>query len=100
MHTRVVLIKLKEHWSQHGKAQEFAEASEKKLNTVPGVVSCTGTLPSDNETKGAWDVCLFLTFEKPDDVESYKIHPIHQSYLKDDLIPKMEAKKVWNFHSV
>ena len=97
MFNRFVFVKLiAEHSTDEGIAEVLKE-SLRVLPTLPGVVRCTVGRPADDHAGKGWDLCLTLEFKSLDDIETYRVHPEHQTFLKEFLGPRVEAKRVWNF---
>jgi len=93
---RYVFIKLRqEHASDAGRA-EVAERS-RALASIAGVTSVRVGLPADEAASGSWDVSIVLSFEKLEDIEPYRTHPDHRSFVDEFLAPRMEVIKAWNF---
>ncbi|MBW2704121.1 MAG: Dabb family protein [Deltaproteobacteria bacterium] len=94
---RTVLIKLKEKYATEDKRKEIATYSESLLKSLPGVVRVRVGLPADDKTRADWDLHLSLVFESIDDVEPYRVHPDHRTYVDKYLKPKMDHIRAWNF---
>ncbi len=97
MFDRFVFAKLNEEWAgDEGVTAVLAEA-RRVLPSIPGVRCCRIGSPADAHAGKGWDVCFVLSFASLEDIESYRVHPIHQAFLNDFLEPKVEAKRAWNF---
>jgi hypothetical protein len=97
VHHRYVQIKLKADQASAKSLDSIVTTSVATLQKISGVIACRAMLPAEPSTKEAWDLCLVLDFESVDAIEHYRVHPDHQTFLKEFLGPKVEAKKVWNF---
>ena len=93
---RYVFIKLRqEHASDAGRS-EVAERSL-ALASIAGVTSVRVGWPADEAAMGSWDVSIVLSFENLEDIEPYRTHPDHRSFVDDFLASRMEVIKAWNF---
>ena len=94
---RIVLIKLNEAHSNDAARAEATAHSREALTKIPGVMSVT--VGAQVEPIGArrWDLALTITFECLDDVEVYRVDPLHRAYVDDFLKPRLEIIKAWNF---
>ncbi len=99
MITRTVLVKLIDEWSTDSGRSEVAAHSKEALSAIPGVVSAEAGVPADDAARASWDVIFLVHFASMDDVEPYRVHPLHTSFLTDYLNPKAEIKKAWNWDS-
>ena len=97
MITRTVLVKLNDEWSSVEGRAEIAAYSEQALADIPGVVSAQALVPSDDASLASWDLIFLVQFASMDDVEPYRVHPLHTAYLSDYLNPKAAVKKAWNW---
>ena len=94
---RYVFIKLKDaHATTTGKA-DVVEETKAKLPGLPGVLSVTVGTPADEATQSSWDVSIVVRFAKIEEVENYRVHPVHRDYVDNFLRPQMESIKAWNF---
>jgi hypothetical protein len=92
---RHVYIKLTdEHATDAGRAEVVARTLEMfpRIDGVVGVAS--GKAVGDDLSK--WDVCIAVQFERIEDVEPYRTHPVHLEYI-EFLRPRMDCLKAWNF---
>ncbi len=97
MFNRFVYIKLTKEWAtSEGRSAVIAESGQ-VLPSIPGVLSCQAGLPESPDAAKGWDLCLVLRFASSEDIESYRVHPVHVAFLEKFLGPKIEAKRVWNF---
>ena len=94
---RLVLVKLKDAYANDAARAELAARSRDALPKVPGVRGVTVGLPADETAETAWDLSLCVDFTALDDVAPYIAHPVHRAYVDEDLKPKTEILKVWNF---
>ncbi len=99
MITRTVLVKLTDEWSTDAGRAAVAAHSAEALSAIPGVVSAEAGVPADDASRASWDVIFLVRFASMNDVEPYRVHPLHTSYLNDYLNPKAEVKKAWNWDS-
>jgi hypothetical protein len=92
---RVVVIKLKPELGDASARLKVAADSQQALAAIPGVVSVhTGAATGDGAD---WDVMLSVRFAEADDIEPYRIHPLHRAYVDDYLKPRMSDIRAWNF---
>ena len=75
----------------------MAEAARRRLPQIPGVVGVRIGLPADTPSAAAWDVTFTVLFERIEDVEPYRVHPLHLAFVREDLEPYAAVKKAWNF---
>lgn len=92
---RVVMIKLTDELATPEGRAGVASESVPMLQAVPGVVEVFAGTAAPG-TEASWDVCLKVRFASFDDVEPYRVHPVHLAY-RDWLAPKMTFLKAWNF---
>lgn len=96
MIARTVFVKLKDaHATPEGRAA-IRDRTLADFPKIPGVVDVSVGMPAD-EGAEVWDLCLIVRFASYDDVEPYRVHPIHVAYLDEVLNPRAEVKKAWNF---
>lgn len=92
---RHVYVRLNEQY--RGQRDEMVAHTLKVFKTIPGVVSIKVGTPADDHANAAWDLCLMVGFASMDDVEPYRVHPIHVEYVNEYINPRAEMKKAWNF---
>ena len=97
MFTRTVLVKLTDEWSSPEGRASVADCSQAALSAIPGVVSASAMVPADSASLESWDLMLQIHFANYDDIEPYRVHPDHLTFLNDYLSPKAVIKKVWNW---
>ncbi len=97
MFERFVYLKLKADWSNDEGRAEVVKESARVLPNIPGVVSCRSGVPADAHAGKGWDLALIMSFHSLADIETYRVHPDHVDFLENFLVPKVEAKRVWNF---
>ena len=64
--------------------------------TIDRVIGVEVGVPADPAAE-VWDVSLAVRFERLDDVEPYRVDPIHRAYVDDYLASKAKVVKAWNF---
>jgi len=94
---RTVFVKLHDEWANDRGRNAIAAHSKKTLGDLPGVVRADVGFPAEETTETAWDLTFQVHFERFEDVEPYRVHPDHLTFLNDYLSPKAVVKKVWNF---
>lgn len=99
MFDRFVFVKLKDEWANDDGIAEVIAESRRVLPAIPGVLRARAGRPADAHAGKGWDVCLVLGFATLEAIESYRVHPDHQTFLDEFLGPRVEAKRVWNFES-
>ena len=88
--TRVVRIDLGEAFEQEG--PEVCAAARDVFPTIPGVRSFwAGT------GAGAVDLVFLVGFDSLEDVEAYRVHPIHVAFVQDELRRRGAAVDARNF---
>ncbi len=94
---RTVLVKLKDEWANDTARVTLANVGQAALAAIPGVKAAQGLIPADDAAEASWDLMYQVHFDNLDDVETYRVHPDHISFLDTHLNPKAEVKKVWNW---
>ena len=94
---RTVLVKLKDEWANDTARVTLANVGQAALAAIPGVKAARGLIPADDAAEASWDLMSQVHFANLDDVETYRVHPDHISFLDTHLNPKAEVKKVWNW---
>jgi hypothetical protein len=94
---RTVLVKLKDEWATPEGRAEVSAHGAAALAAVPGVVEAQGMVPADDAALASWDVMFQVRFASMEDVEPYRVHPDHLTFLNGYLSPRAEVKKVWNW---
>lgn len=69
--------------------------AEAKLPGIPGVGSCRGLWGVD--PAGRYRYALFMTFQRPDQVEPYRKHPVHQAFVAEHFGPLTSERLVLDF---
>jgi len=95
---RTVFVKLHDEWANDRGRSAVASHSQNTLAALPGVVKVTIGTPADEQCATAWDLVFHVHFDRFEDVEPYRVHPDHLTFLNDYLSPKAVVKKVWNFN--
>lgn len=99
MFDRFVFVKLKDQFANDEGVAEVIAESRRVLPAIPGVLRSRAGRPADAHAGKGWDVCLVIGFASLEDIETYRVHPLHVTYLEEFLGPRVEAKRVWNFES-
>ena len=94
---RVVVIKLKDAWSNPDDRAAAARHTHEVLEPIDEVRTIEVSLPADPRSLAAWDLCLTLTFDDLDAAERYREDRRHRAYVDVFLRPMLEVIKVWNF---
>ncbi|MCA9494126.1 MAG: Dabb family protein [Myxococcales bacterium] len=89
---RHVYLRLKDR-ADRARVEERALAV---LPTIPGVRDVLVGIPAD-EASDVWDVALTVRFAELTDVGTYLTHPIHVAFVAEELEPRVEVRKAWNF---
>lgn len=94
---RYVFLRLNDDLANPAGRAALAERARAVLPTVPGVVSVSIGIPADDASEKSWDVSFVVRFASVDDIPAYIDHPVHQAFVKDDLMPQVKVRKAWNF---
>jgi len=94
---RYVFVKLTDDYATLAGRDEVVKHTHNVLRGLPGVVALTVGTPADERCEAMWDISIVVRFANLEDVETYRVHPTHRSYVDDFLRPKMAAIKAWNF---
>ena len=94
---RIVLLKLDEEHATDSGRVSFAAHSREVLTALPGVLRVDGGIPADASSGENWDISLVLKFASVDDLEPFRVHPDHRSYVDAYLKPKLALIKAWSF---
>lgn len=94
---RLVIVRLKEEYRSDAKRREVAEYSQKTLQAAPQVRQLKVATAADDKTLEEWDLLLAIGLDSLDDLEPFRVDPIHREYVDDYLRPKMAQIKAWNF---
>ena len=95
---RTVFLKLNDELCNPEARRRVAEHSNQVLSAIPGVVDVhTGAATSD--TTNDWDVLLVVRFNTSDEMEQYRVHPDHRTFVDDYLRPRISAIKAWSFQT-
>jgi len=96
---RIVLLKLKRTYSTPQAVREIIDHSIEVLSALPGVRHVHAGEAADEPTSSDWDMSLVLHFDSVEDVEPYRVHPDHRSYVDQYLIPRIETIRAISFVS-
>ena len=94
---RVVLIKLKPRYATPDAIQLIIDKTREVLPHAHGVRALAVSVPADDWTRRAWDLCLFVRFDCVEDVEAYRTDPVHRAYADEFLRPMRLKVHVHNF---
>ncbi len=94
---RIVLLKLNEEHATDSGRTLVAAHSREVLTVLPGFVKVDVGIPADASSRESWDISMVLKFESVDDLEPFRVHPDHRSYVDAFLKPKLALIKAWNF---
>jgi hypothetical protein len=94
---RMVFVRLKEAYRTDVRRAEIAARSEEALRAVPQVRAVKVGVAADEGTRQEWDLVLAIRLDGVDDLEPYRLDPIHRQYVDDYLKPKLEHISAWNF---
>lgn len=92
-------FKLKEEFATDTGRHELAEKLKAGLPGLPGVEEVVVGLPADKDAL-VWDVALRVDFASLAAIELYREDPGHRRFVAAEVAPKIEIKKIWNFHRV
>jgi stress responsive alpha/beta barrel protein len=96
---RVVLLKLKpEHATPTARAAIARRALE-ALRPIPGVVAVSAGAPADEAAEKSWDVIITTRFATLAAADAYRDHPAHRRFVDDEVEPRCQVRKVWNFET-
>ena len=94
---RVVAVRLKESYRDAAVLQSIAEETVRVLRQAAGVLEVRVGVPGDGRTRREWDLCIFVRLGSMDDVETYRVDPVHRAYADTFLAPMRTQIRVWNF---
>lgn len=57
--------------------QAMRESFSGMVGKIPGLVTAE---IGENIAGGPYDVCLYCEFEKPENIQAYKVHPLHLAH--------------------
>ena len=87
---RIVLVRLLA--GAGDEAAGIVAAAREVFPTIPGVVDFEAGVASDD-----WNVVLIVHFARIEDVEAYRVHPVHARFVEQELKPRMERMEARNF---
>ena len=79
----IVMFKLTETTGSDQKEKNIAEV-KKRLEALPSKIDVIRTLEVGInlvKQERAFDIVLVSTFDNLDDLESYRVHPVHQEFV-------------------
>ena len=79
----IVMFKLLETQPSEQKEQNKREM-KKRLEALPGKINVIRSMQvgiNVKESERAFDVVLVSTFNSPEDLETYRVHPAHQEFV-------------------
>ncbi|MEM7204509.1 MAG: Dabb family protein [Planctomycetota bacterium] len=94
---RVVAVKLKASYRDASTLQSIAAETVRVLGQAVGVLDVRVGLPGDLRTGREWDLCIFVQLASMEDVETYRVDPVHRAYADTFLAPLRTQIRVWNF---
>jgi len=94
---RIVFVRLKEEYRTDTKRAEIASYSENTLRAVPQARKVRAATAADDKTKQDWDMLLTIRLDAVEDLEPFRLDPIHREYVDSYLKPKIAQIKGWNF---
>ena len=76
---------------------EMVKATRVRLAEIPGVVSVrAGT---NVEASSEWPFFLSVEVASMDDLEAYRVHPLHVSYVEEVIKPNTTARMAVDFET-
>jgi hypothetical protein len=100
MVVRYVFAKLKTEHTSDAERRKTAKHSKATLLGIKGVKEVRVGVPADDKSATAWDLSIEIHFDRIEDVEPYRVDPVHKAYLDDYLGPRTEMKKAWNLEII
>jgi hypothetical protein len=94
---RMVFVRLKKEHRTDERRAEIASHSQKTLQAVPQVRAIRVTTAVDDKTRQDWDILLAIHLDTIEDLEPFRLDPIHRNYVDNYLKPKVAQIKGWNF---
>ena len=94
---RSVFVRLREEYRTDTKRAEIAVHSENALRAVPQVREIRVATAADDKTLQDWDMLLAIRLDSVEDLEPFRLDPIHREYVDSYLKPKITQIKAWNF---
>lgn len=94
---RYVFVKLTAEHANAAARAEVAAHTRAALAAVPGVQAVRVGVPADEAATASWDLSIVVSFARIEDVEPYRVHPLHRAYVDEYLAPRTVVIKAWNF---
>ncbi|HUH02496.1 MAG TPA: Dabb family protein [Kofleriaceae bacterium] len=94
---RYVFVKLAAEAATPASREEIAAYTREALGALPGVQAVRVGVPADAAATASWDLSIVVTFARIEDVEPYRVHPLHRAYVDEYLAPRTVVIKAWNF---
>jgi hypothetical protein len=96
---RLVLVQLKEEFRTPEHVAEIASYSEDELRKVPLVRSIRAVAAAEEKTRQQWDLLLTIRLDGPENLEPFRVDPLHRTYVDSFLKPKLAQIQAWNFEA-
>ncbi|MCA9547875.1 MAG: Dabb family protein [Myxococcales bacterium] len=94
---RIVLVKLDGPYATPAGRAEVAAHTRTVFAKLPGVTDLRVGVPADDAAEKSWDLSITVRFARLADVDAYRVHPDHRTYVDEYLAPRMQVLKAWNF---
>lgn len=98
MITRIVLLKLKNEFAPERDA--IARGARDFLCGRPQPASVVVNVPADAASAGSWDINFIIQFHHPEDLSAWVTDAEHGRWLEEDILPRVEMRKAWNFETI
>jgi hypothetical protein len=94
---RMVFVRLKDEFRNDRQRAEIASYSQTTLQQIPQVREAFAATAADDKTSNEWDLVLAIRLDSPEDLEPFRLDPVHRQYVDNYLKPKLSHIKGWNF---
>ena len=94
---RVALIKLKPEHATPATRSAIVQRALVELAALPGVASLSAGVPADAASEASWDVIITVRCASTAELEAYRNHPRHRSFVDQVVAPVSDVRKGWSF---
>lgn len=92
---RIVLLKLSP--AALPERDAFASACRDFLGALPMVSQVAVGVPYDEASARSWDISLQVFFADEDALARYQADAAHRAFVEQEILPRSEVRKAWNF---
>ena len=97
MYVRQIFLKFTASFQSKESVDLISRETNRVFDQIEPIRKFEILQPADAEAKKAWDLNLVVYFDSLKDIETYKVHPEHRTYVDEFLSNKIEVIKAWNF---